>query len=204
MRSIVLPLGLCAGCFGDETTEFPPGLEPLEPASVDLPGEVEETVVVAHGEGDDYEWAHARGYVRAGVDAVFEAMRDPAICVDEREVAEWTAAVVEGSEYEHEYVIHNTVEDVFTVEFDVTWRFGHVGEDGWLAARWRKTFGTSLISRLEGSVIVRPVDDELSEIEVVEQIDAAASGEEQIAHFVGDLHARIVARVHGQELPTYE
>ena len=214
-------LAFISGCFGNEATVFPPGLDPVEaenkappppPVGTNLYPEVVGMVwgVGLLPDGEEYDWLHGRGYVRASPSRVWDALREPAVAADRRQVDEWSVELnaEDGEGIDFSFLLKNRVEAIITVNFDVTWRLGIVEGDAddpeVIAARYQKTFGTVLISLLQGSVVVRKLDDELVEIEYIEHISAAASGEEELKTYITDLHADIVDFAHGRELQSFD
>jgi len=207
---LALAAALMLGCFGNETTAFPEGLEPLEEATVELPDPVDgqpypEELRTATGSLPMYGWVHARGYVHAPLADVFAAMRTPEACVDRNQVDRWTVTPDVEPEYDYSFRIHNEVDDIITVEFDITWRLGRVeGTEAaptLVAGTWQKTWGTTFISLLRGSIVGRRVTDDVSEVEIVEHIRAATGGVDPAEAYVRDLYANIVALSHGEPLP---
>ena len=59
------------------------------------------------------------------------------------------------------------------------------------------------IDILRGSVVMRPApeDEGVTEIELVEHIDAAQGGVDKIRSYLVDLHAAVAARSQGRPLP---
>ena len=136
-RLVVLAAAVCvAGCFGEEQTPFPPGLEPLEAenlAAFPEPSEAQphpEQLVMARSFAPETvertHSVHARGYVRAPLVDVWEALRDPDVGADRRTFSEWSSTEGVEPDYDYSYVIHSVIENVITVEYDVTWRHGVV------------------------------------------------------------------------------
>lgn len=209
MRTLA-PLLLLTGCFGSETTVFPPGLEPLEaenraewPAGSGYP----ETLSLAEGAYDeDLDWVHARGYLHAPLADVYAALRTPDVDVDRREVDSWTVTW-DVEDYPTSYVIHNRVDDVITVEFDVTWRHAAVegteSEPEKTAARWQKTEGSPVITVLEGSAVAWEVADGVTALELQENLESIQSDTHTIASYLTDLFGSVRATVHGEPLPEY-
>ena len=201
------------GCDSDEPTEFPSGLEPLEVCTAPAPDPIEgdatpEDVRFVLGTEDEYSWVHGRGFVHKPLAETWAAMRDPEVSVDRREVDEWTVEHGVETEYDFSYVIHNTVNDIITVEFDITWRQGVV--EGTVEApelvggRFQKTFGTTFIELLSGSIVARAVDDSTTEIELIEHLKATGKGADTAQSFLRDYFTSVVAKAHGNPLPTYE
>lgn len=213
-------IALCAlasagltGCNSDETSEFISGLEPLETCTAPAPDAKEgdpfpEEVSFVTGANEEFSWAHGRGFVHKPLAETWAAMRDPDTCVDRREVDEWTVEFGVEPEYDFSYAIHNTVNDIITVEFDISWRQGAVEgtveAPELVGARFQKTFGTSFIELLSGSVIARAKDESTTELEFVEHILATGKGADTALSYLRDYHASIVAKASGKPLPTYE
>ncbi len=218
MRAVVAPLTalLLAGCFGDAVTVFPPGLEPLEDNTAPLPmlgrdGEAPESIVILTGERPTgLVFGHARGYIRAPITRVWEALRETDVNADRRATDEWSRLEVDvlPEGLTHSYIIETVVHAFITARYQVTWRHGLVEgeleEPEKVAVRWQKTFGLALIEILEGSIVLTALDDELTEIEIVERLDAPSTDEDTIRLFLKDLFDETVLYTKGLPLPTYE
>jgi len=203
---------LLLGCGGNEATAFPPGLEPLEentavaPAAEDGQPHPERLNTLA-GDRGTYEFAHARGFVHGTVAETWAALQMPEVVTDRRTVARYsfTHDVEEG--YDVSFRVHNEVDDFITVTFEITWRQsvveGMVDSPEVVAIRWQKTYGTTFITTIEGSMVLRAVDESTTELDVVEHIKAARDSAELARQYLLDVHASAVAVVHGQPLPTY-
>jgi hypothetical protein len=88
----------------------------------------------------------------------------------------------------------------------VDWRHGRAGAsegEDLVAIRFAKTEGTTFIRLLEGSLLVWEVASGVCEVELVEHLDAADGNGETIASYLVDLHADVVAYVHGEALPEF-
>jgi hypothetical protein len=204
----LVPL-MVGGCFGNETTAFPDGLMPLEEARVDPPSPTDgdphpEEVRLISGETSRFEFAHARGYVHASLPDVFAALQTPEVVIDRRGVDRYSVTHDVEPDYPVSFVVHNEVDDVITVEFDVTWRMGIVegGNDTpmLVAATFSKTWGTTIIGILRGSILARYVEPEVTELELVEHLDAPG-GIGPVVAYLQDVHANVVAHVRGEPLP---
>lgn len=198
-------LACLVGCYGDVDTVFPEGLDPLEdnlaPALEGCP----EGVTLREGERDAHVWVHARGCVPAGLTATWAAMRTPEVSVDRRQVDAWT--VTQGTEpaYDFSYTVHNTVNQIITVRYDMAWRHGLVEGDmddpELVAARWQKVAGSEVIAVLEGSALAYPIDETHTEIELIYRLDGLLRNPSDIRSFVEDYHASIRAVATGAPLP---
>jgi len=171
---------LCAGCFGNTTSAFPPGLEPLEDnTAAGQDGEYTETLAFEEGE-DDYIWVHARGYVLAPPGDAWAALHDAelmASCATDSHSFD----VEDDPAYELSFVYHYVVEQVLTIAWDEQWRYGTIA--GTQAApelaivRYQKVFGSELISLIEGSIQVLATDDpEVAELQWIEHLSALGGG----------------------------
>ena len=203
-----------AGCQHDVITPFPTGLEPLETCSPGLPaarsdGTVPEDFNSASGQGDAWIWAHLCGYVHGDVDMTWQALQDADVITDRRKVSQWdVTAWGDEPDYDVSFTVHDWVEDIITVEYDLSWREGiWLEQDGVprsVAIRWQKTEGTSFISLLEGSILVQTVDDGVVSVQVVEHLDAPQYQPDAVETYEQDLYASVVAWVHGDPLPVYD
>jgi hypothetical protein len=212
-----LPAGACA--LAKEVTEFPPGLEPLEDNRAPWPEErgddTPESLGEASGEGfdedleADYSWCHARGYVKKPLRKVYSAIRVPRVGVDRRQVHEFDVEWGVEPEYTHSYVIHNTVNDIITVEYDITWRHGAVegteSEPLGVGSRWQKTEGSTVIEMIRGSVYSFEVDESTTALEMVlHQRSLRVSLDPELCRtYLQDFFVDILAESHGEPLPAY-
>ena len=214
MRTVLVPIATALlGCslFEDDPPEFPPGLEPIEENTASWP-EPEgdepypETLDLVTGEDDGVAWAHARGWLHAWPAETWEALEVCTVLVDQRRVTEWSCDD-EDPVYDVAIVVHNTVVDLITLDFDIRWDEGVVEGDAQapevVGARFEKTEGSDLIDLMIGSVVLLDEADGVTGVEIIERLDAATTGEDEVAQFVGDLWADLLAFVRGQDLPTY-
>lgn len=201
-----------AGCGKPADIDFPSELGPLEENQAPWPspgadGELPETLSIVSGGDDTLWWAHARGYVQAPADEVWQHFRDPDADVDRREVDEWS--VIDGTvpRFDDSYTIHCVVHDLLTVEYDLTWvhelQAGTEGSPERVVAQWDKTDGTQFIKLLSGSLVLEPEDDGVTRVEYVEHLVASLRDDETIAQYLSDLHGSIVALAHGEALPVW-
>lgn len=191
------------GCSCEEKTEFPPGLEPLEENRADPPVSQDEPFpeILSMTRGSDsYDWVHARAYVHAPIARTWEALRDYQVDVDDGRVDDWSVTVDVEEGYDYSYRIHNVANDIITVEFDITWRHGAVEgtveEPELVAIRYQKTNGTDFIDVLEGSIVLTPIEDDVTELDMVEHLEAAAGGTAEIEAYFADVFEDTLAFVH--------
>lgn len=203
-----------SGCFGDSVTVFPPGLEPLEENTAMAPStaanQFPEDITIITGERPTgLNFGHARGFIHAPIDKVWAALRETDVNADRRATDEWTRMEIVNTDPDisHTYIIETVVHDFITARYQVTWRHGVVEGDldspETVAVRWQKTFGLALIEVLEGSITLQKLDDELTEVSIIERLDAPATDEETISQFLRDLFDESVLFSKGLPLPTY-
>jgi hypothetical protein len=207
---------LLLGCFGTEVTAFPAGLEPLGESAIDGPGTAADPYPEAYeveraAEEDGYLVFHGRGFIHAPPSAVWAALRDPAVGADRRISPAWSSVPLaggEGGDYDHSYVVRHLVEDLITVEWDVTWRHGVVAgsaeDPRQVAIRWRKTAGSTAVRVIDGSIVLSDLPGGAgTEVALVYHASAFGSGAEDYMRYTRDVFADAVALSHGRPLPTY-
>lgn len=209
---VTLSLGV-SGCFKNFETEFPPGVEPIDKecrAAAPAPkngDEHPEELVLENGWEKGYSWVHGHAYVHANIKDTWDCMRERDVCADRRAVYSWEAEdnVEEG--YADSYVIHNEVHDTIVVNFDVTWRHdpleGTVDDPQVVAARYQKTWGTEFIDLLSGSVIATKIDEDTTDLQIMEHIVAARDSVDKILQYETDYYANVLACVRGEPAPQY-
>jgi hypothetical protein len=204
-----LALLVLAGCFGNEETVFPPGLEPLEANALELPADFEATQFTMAVDGPRHDTIYARGYFDAPLAEVWAVFRDPVVGTDQRSADEWTSEPLEDPEYEFSNVVHSVAHDVITVEWSTTWRHGAV--EGSLdapelvAIRWQKTDGSTILRVIEGSIVLRPANEgTMTEIDFVYHADALGAGIDQYLLYVEDTLGDARALLNGEPAPTYD
>lgn len=201
------------GCWGNEASTFPPGLEPLEDNPVEPPGTAEdpypEGLVLEGVDGPRHDTVYARGYLHGSLADVWTAFRDPAVGTDRRSADAWEVEHLDDPDYDDSYVIHATAYEIVTVDWWTTWRHGVVTgtpeAPELVAIRWQKTDGSTILRLIEGSIVLSPAGDgDVTEIELVYRVDALASGVEDYSRYVNDVYADARALLHGEPLPTFE
>ena len=158
---VLLLVPLLAACFEDVSTAFPMGLEPLEDNVVELPAGTADDPYPAGWEIETAEAArwdtvYLRGYIHAPPADVLEAFRDPNVGTDARSADEWTFEYPEDTgEYDDLYLVHSTTYDIITVNWTTEFRYGVIEgtlEDPlFVAIRWQKIEGSSILRVIEGS-----------------------------------------------------
>lgn len=212
--SWALLAALLAGCWGNEASEFPPGLEPLEDNPVELPeGTSEdpfpETWVLEGVDGPRHDTVYARGYLGAPLADVWAVFRDPRVGTDRRSADEWEVEALDDPGYALSYIVHATAFEIVTVDWSTTWRHGVVaGSEAapeLVVIRWQKTDGSTILRLIEGSLVLRPAGDgRVTELDLVYRVDALAAGVSDFRRFVDDVLRDARALLHGEPLPTYD
>lgn len=199
-----------AGCGGNIDTAFAPGLAPLE--EVTLPvrnvtpaNPYPENLSVESANGA-FLRAIGRGYIRAPLARVYEALQDPDVTTDRRQVASYTSTAGTEPEYPSSYVVSNVVHNIITVNFDVAWRLGPYAGSAEsptaYAAAYQKIRGTDYIEMMRGSILVKHVEQGVTEIQMVRHIKAMQSTSD-LEQYLLDVFDNIIARASGRPLPRY-
>ncbi len=214
-RIVLLAAMLAAvgSCGGNEITVFPPGLEPLERNTASFPAgrpenQYPEELNLVSGEVPGmYFWTHARGYINVPVARAWEALREPDVCVDRRQITEWMVTRDVEPGYDYSFRLHDIVRNVITIDFDMTWRSSSVeaGDGGPLsvALRFSKTAGSTFITLSTAFILARHVNANTTSFDMVYHIKAFAQDVARTEAFVRDYFASAVAFAHGRPLPTY-
>jgi hypothetical protein len=210
--ALLLVLQSLGGCFGNEVNGFPAGLEPVgeNPAEYPPPADDDphpDTYAMITGDTGDYAWAALKGYIHAPITAVWDALKDPDTVVDRRKVDGWSTTWNVEPDYEVSFANREVVYDIITVDFEITWRQGVVEgtteDPTQVAVVYQKTWGSTVMSHLAGSVLISKLDDATTSFECVEHLIAVMSAEESVASFQPDLYASVKARALGEALPEY-
>jgi hypothetical protein len=198
------------GC-GNETTPFPEGLEPLDEPAIDPPAGADcpEEFLIEGSRTHDYEVVLGRGYIQAPINEVWAAYQVPAVGADRRTSPSWSELPAEDPEgqYASTYMIRHQ-HPSFDVSWDVTWRHGIVEgtaeEPQLISIRWQKTEGSTLISLIEGSILLRPAcGGAATDVQLAYHASAAASSLSDYERYMGDIYNDAVATVRGEELQSF-
>jgi hypothetical protein len=199
-----------SGCAGDTTTTFPDGLKPLGENKAAYPPPKDgdpfpESIQFQIGSTEEFDWAHARAFVHASLADTWKALRDPDVSTDRTHITSLTVERDVEPEYAFSYRIHNVVEDVVTVEFENTWR--HDAAEGTVEApevvigAYQKTWGSTYIDLMRGSVVARPVSSEVTELDLQEEISADFQGPQTAVDTISLYYWSVLAFVAGKPLP---
>lgn len=208
--AIALSLAACGN--NSETSAFVGGLDPLEPNLATAPqpdgaDRYPERFNYDRSATNEYESVYAHGYIHAPLSAVFRAFQDAAVTADRRRISSFSVTPNSEPMFPFSYKVHNVVNDIVTVEFDVNWRLGPTAGTNEsptaFRARYQKTFGSSFIDVLGGSVEARVVDANTTEVELIRHLRATGQSADDAEQTVRDMIGSAIARVHGRPLPTY-
>ena len=210
------------GCGGTEATMFPPGLDPFEatnlaPLPAAQPGNMYPEELSFGDLHMTYRHpvamrnipsVHARGYIQASPAAVWIAARDPQTGRDPVHSDGFTVlAYADDPMYPFSDRTHVQVHALGTLtEWDVEWRHGVVeGTDAAptvTSTRWQKTEGSSGISVLEGSLVLRAVagQPEVTEVDYQYHLAAPFSDQSTIVGYLNVVFARLRDRAHNRTL----
>jgi hypothetical protein len=205
----VVGLLAIAGCFGNTTTDFPPGLEPLEDdtAPMQQGGAYTETLVMVTQPLTTYNSVHGRGYILASPGTVWAASKNPDVMDQGCEVSSRMATVGVEPDYEYSLKMHYTVNDIITVEWDELWRFGTLEGTPEVPdraiIRYQKVAGTEFIKILEGSVQLwsLPDDPDVTMVEYIEHVNARSSNASDTMKSMQERFDQMVAASHGLPVP---
>jgi hypothetical protein len=163
-----------------------------------------ESLALEEGQDDDSNYVHATGYVHGSVKDVWDALADPDVVADRHHIDSYTSSPG-GEDYDTSFVLHYTIKNVVTMQFDLTWREGVVSgsKDAPTAvsAVYAKTYGSTLVKTMNGSIEVKAIDATTSQLFFAQHMNATSTSADNIAAWTRDLFASVVAHVHGQPLP---
>jgi hypothetical protein len=184
-------------------------LQPLEESKAEFPAPAKgdkhpEAINVTTVQGQEYTTAYGSGYVHASVAKVLEALKDAQVVIDRRRLDSWNFPP--GGTTANSFVVHNIVRNPALVEFDVKWTQGVLSGTETapksVIARGEKISGSKYVTVLEDSIVAKAIDPRTTAIQFVRHLKAA--GQADPAVFVKDVFASIVAKVHGNRLPTFK
>lgn len=206
---------LVAGCHHTESDTFPlsVGFQPLEPISASATWPAPTSTdphpqglgpIVAVPERGHYA-SHARGYVHASLARVYEALHDPATSYIHN-VSGGTStdgAPVVGVEpfpvsFRVRYVNSTVIGDV---KFEITYRAGPLeGTDAdpiVIGERYQKTWGTSHIDVMAGSLLATAVDGapDVTSVEMIEWLSADTQDQSDCNGTLIDLFGNLTSKL---------
>ncbi len=215
LRWAIFGMAVLVGCNQDIKTPFPEGLEPLEKNKASWPSGsgFPESLSCVDGTDEDetvgeYTWVHCKTYVQAPVADVYDALLTPRVVADRRALDQLSVEWDVEPDYDHSFLLHNTVLDIITVEFDVNWRHGatdgNTNNPQEIGSRWQKTYGSEVIELLRGSMVTAAENDNNTGIEIILHQKSLQSDQPLMMQYIEDLQADILAFTRGEELPAYD
>jgi len=217
IRTATLTFLCMAACGKPTERNFLDTVEPLEP---NLAPPVEAQGGEPYPEGmlsmvcgeeksePAYHWCHARGYVHAPIADVFETTRNVDVNVDRREVDSWVRTWDDDPNTDYSYLVDVELFNIIAVQY--TLKYGHNVEVGTLdepELTWGLfdlTQASSVLDILRGSIVLRKVDEDVTEYEYIEHLKAPLRDTEQVENTIRDIYADVLAHVHGEALPDYD
>lgn len=206
-------LALCqsVSCMGEAAPVFPVGLGPVMDNTANYPEatdryEYPEEVNIVTGTAS-LPWVHGRGYVHGSIERVWEAMREPEVLVDRRNVDEWAVEYDIDDTYSHSFRIHNIAHEAIDVEFYLEWRQdvidGSPAAPGIVASRSSLSESTLFLTTVEVSTTLIAIDDSTTAIEIVQVVDAISTDELVLRTAVGDWFDDMTAWIAGEEMVAF-
>ncbi len=203
----ILCIGLTVGCYGNETTVFPEGLDPLEDNTAEAPSLGSETISIVSGRNRDFFWVHGVGYVGQDASTVWQAMTTPEVVASRRTDPNFDILPEVEPQYEVSFGLVYTVKNIITVKWQENWRFGVLEAEEekpvFATGRYQKVWGTEAISLLEGSLLVTQIEPGITEIQLIEHLNAIQAGTGDLEQGMQDRFDSILAHSYGDPLPTY-
>jgi hypothetical protein len=199
------------GCFGNSSTPFiveGDVLEPLRESRASWP-DTNSGWIFKRGSNDDSPgWCDANGFIEASVDEVWQALRDADVVVERARVDEWEKVGSCDAEPFEECFDFFTHMSVMGVDIDtiVTWRYDVQKWAGdkpiEMVVRYQKSWGSDVIDRNTGSLILTAVNDTTTRVEYVGEIETWGSEDsDAMESYARSLVADLEAFVEGRPLP---
>lgn len=207
LTALVLP-----GCQDNVLTEFPPGFEPWEEHLAPLPAAVggdpcpEELVFMRTTPWEGAINYHATACIHAPIETVWASAqlgtwsRDPTTTNGFMEIRPPDPMECDG-----DYQTYVFVDDIVDVEFRNCWRHAVVLGTGEMpevtATRWQKVWGSTFLSRLEGSLVLEPLEGhpDITVARFQYHLDAVSSDGNTVRNFLTVIYGRL--RDHATGVP---
>lgn len=208
-----LALGALPGCQENVLTEFPPGYEPWEEHLAPLPAPVADDPcpeTLEFMRTTPWEGAinyHATACIHVPIETVWQSAqlgtwsRDPTTTNGFMEIRPSDPVECDGP-----YQTYVFVDDVVDVEFRNCWR--HTVVEGTeeaplvTATRWQKVWGSTFLSRLEGSLVLEPLEGhpDITVVRLQYHLDAVSSSGDTVRNFLTVIYGRLRDHAHGVPL----
>lgn len=139
---------------------------------------------VVSGEREGVPFAHARGVIEAPLAEVLAAIR-PENVINSRRVDASETMSVEAPGADHAFELRNTVEALITVRYSLIWKVKQSDETGY--ARWDLSVAPAFIRANRGSVVLHMLADNITEIELMHELDAPRTSPRDLEVTLRDL-----------------
>ncbi len=210
--SALLVAAWVCGCQEDVVTQFPEGLIPIEENTATPPAATPtdafpEVRSFVTGDDDGGGWLHGYAYVKAPVAQVWDAFQDTEVVADRRAITYYEARWDVEPEYDVSFATRYFIEDLITVSFELTWRQSVV--EGTLAAprrviaAYQKTWGSSLVRRMAGTIELLEVAPGVTRIGWVQRLDGVRVDSTNVAAWNADQFTNVLRKVRGEPLLTF-
>ena len=208
---IMMSAFIITGCFGNTSTPFIVEgeiLEPLRPSRASWPVGTEGFEYRRGSNDDDPGWCDANGYIQAPLSEVLEALSEADVVVERARVDDWSkvgSCDAEPFEGCYEFFTHMSVMGV-DIDTIVTWRYDVQILDGdrpiRAVVKYQKTWGSDVIDRNTGSLILEAVDSTTTRVEYVGEISTWGSEDsDAMESYARSLVADLEAYVANEPLP---
>ncbi|MEM9193793.1 MAG: hypothetical protein AAGF12_31750 [Myxococcota bacterium] len=221
MRCVAVGIALLiVGCGGTRIDPFR-GIEILEDNEAPLPEPVDgdiypEVLSVVSGKRG-FDWGHGRAFIKAPAADVWAAIEDPEVVMDRgRNNDRQSFELGVMPEWDLSYNIHYEVTGIISVEWTELW--GGIltiiedcrsnGDENcdslpWALVKYQKVEGTTFIPLIEGTILLFETEENVTEIQLIQHLDAASSDASDIRQTFRDQYSSILARVRGEPLPRF-
>lgn len=210
---IIVGISACSGdkdALDSAPAGWPEGLEPVRACEVPPIGDASAPVEEFNYEFEEGEpgWVCGSGWIQAPIADVIAAMAEPDAVVNRRAASDWEVTWDEPPRYDVGYMLHVTVPDILTVEFDLQVMQGLVSgtheAPEHVSETWEKVDGFQFIYLLEGSAQAYAEGEDLTLVVLAENLHGASGGIEPSVSSLRDFYADILALSHGEPLPEYD
>ncbi|MBP9085293.1 MAG: hypothetical protein KBG15_04205 [Kofleriaceae bacterium] len=197
-----MPVGLAAGC-GDNVDPLPDGLTELEPNQA-ITGAVGQLQFV-HGE-DDFIWLHGRASLAGDAAVVWAGLQFAERVVATCSIDRYRITPIVDELYDFSFTSDNEVDNIVTVDWQESWRFGTLRNDvsgSERRIRYQKTEGSSFISLIEGEIeLVTDPNSGFVDISLIEHLKAVGGGVADMKQSMQRRFDIMAALAQGAPLPS--
>jgi hypothetical protein len=196
----------------------PPGFEPLDATNQAVPPTSTTeahpellNIVKGHDDTNDFDWAEAQGFVHASVAEVAAALQDANVLADRRQLTSWSSAANTADTVADDSFTINCVTKQLSLTYVVGWRelatqgtksdpVVYVARSDLLKSA--SVLGMDVMGLLSDSIVLGVVDPTTTSFAMIRHRNSLQSSPADAAQYVNDVYASVVAKVHGNPLPT--